>query len=156
MIRLPPVQTGSSGFDRRNRICFWNPFSEMEEMERRFFNNDFFGSRGLAEFKTDITDEGDHYELKADLPGFKKEDIQLHLDGDTLTIQAQRHSEHEDNDKKGKYVCCERSYGSYSRSFDMSGIRTDGITASYEGGVLELKLPKKTAETPTARQIDIQ
>ena len=37
--------------------------------------------RGLAEFKTDITDEGDYYELKADLPGFKKEDIQLQLDG---------------------------------------------------------------------------
>lgn len=141
---------------RRNTIGTWNPFSEMEEMERRFFNNDFFGGRSLAEFKTDITDEGDHYELKADLPGFKKEDIQLQLDGDTLTIQAQRHSEHEDDDKKGKYVCCERSYGSYSRSFDVSGIRTDGITASYEGGVLELKLPKKTAEVSTARQIDIQ
>ena len=53
-------------------------------------------------------------------------------------------------------MCCERSYGSYSRSFDVSGIRTDGITASYEGGVLELKLPKKTAEVSTARQIDIQ
>ena len=78
----------------------WNPFSEMEEMERRLFNNDFFSGRGLAEFKTDITDEGDYYELKADLPGFKKEDIQLQLDGDTLTIQAQRHSEHESRRKR--------------------------------------------------------
>ena len=57
---------------RRNTIGTWNPFSEMEEMERRFFNNDFFGGRSLAEFKTDITDEGDHYELKAALPGFRK------------------------------------------------------------------------------------
>ena len=94
----------------RNSMSTWNPFSEMEEMERRFFNNDFFTGRGLAEFKTDITDEGDYYELKADLPGFKKEDIQLQLDGDTLTIQAQRHSEHEEQEKKGKYVCCERSW----------------------------------------------
>lgn len=62
---------------RRNSMSTWNPFSEMEEMERRLFNNDFFSGRGLAEFKTDITDEGDYYELKADLPGFKKEDIQL-------------------------------------------------------------------------------
>lgn len=139
----------------RNSMSTWNPFSEMEEMERRFFNNDFFTGRGLAEFKTDITDEGDHYELKADLPGFKKEDISLNLDGDTLTIQAQRHSEHEEQEKKGKYVCCERSYGAYSRSFDVSGIRTEDIKAAYDNGVLDLKLPKKTAEVSSSRQISI-
>ena len=140
---------------RRNSMSAWNPFSEMEEMERRLFNNDFFSGRGLAEFKTDITDEGDYYELKADLPGFTKEDIQLQLDGDTLTIQAQRHSEHEEQEKKGKYVCCERSYGAYSRSFDVSGIRAEGITASYDSGVLTLKLPKKTVEVSSSRQISI-
>ena len=140
----------------RNFMNVWNPFSEMEEMEKRFFNNNFFSSPSLAEFKTDITDEGDHYVLKADLPGFKKEDIHLNLDGDTLTIQAERHSEHEDAEKKDKYVCCERSYGAYSRSFDVSGIRADEITASYEGGVLELKMPKKTAQAPASRQISIQ
>lgn len=141
---------------RRNSINAWNPFSEMEEMEKRLFNNSFFSNADLAEFKTEITDEGDHYLLKADLPGFKKEDIHLNLDGDTLTIQAERHSEHEDTDKKGKYVCCERSYGSYSRSFDVSGIQADGISASYEGGVLELKMPKKEAQVPASRQISIQ
>ena len=140
----------------RNSMNVWNPFSEMEEMEKRFFNNNFFSSPSLAEFKTDITDEGDHYTLKADLPGFKKGDIHLNLDGDTLTIQAERHSEHEDAQKKDKYVCCERSYGAYSRSFDVSGIRADEITASYEGGVLELKMPKKTAQAPASRQISIQ
>lgn len=140
----------------RNSMNIWNPFSEMEEMEKRFFNNNFFSNPSLAEFKTDITDEGDHYVLKADLPGFKKEDIHLNLDGDTLTIQAERHSEHEDAEKKDKYVCCERSYGAYSRSFDVSGIRADEITASYEGGVLELKMPKKTAQAPASRQISIQ
>ena len=141
---------------RRNTMSTWNPFSEMEEMERRFFNNDFFTGRGLAEFKTDIRDEGDHCELKADLPGFKKEDIQLQLAGDTLTIQAQRHSEHEEQEKKGKYVCCERSYGAYSRSFDVSGIRTEDIKAAYDNGVLDLKLPKKTAEVSSSRQISIE
>ena len=141
---------------RRNSINVWNPFSEMGEMEKRLFNNSFFSNADLAEFKTDITDEGDHYLLKADLPGFKKEDIHLNLDGDTLTIQAERHSEHEDTDKKDKYVCCERSYGSDSRSFDVSGIQADGISASYEGGVLELKMPKKEAQVPASRQISIQ
>lgn len=129
----------------------WNPFADMERM----MNSDFFSSRDLAAFKTDITDEGDHYELKADLPGFKKEDIHLDLDGDILHIQAERHSEHEEKDKQGKYVCCERSYGAYSRTFDMSGVNTDGIQAYYDGGVLDLKLPKKGIEKPAAKQIEI-
>ena len=141
---------------RRNSINAWNPFSEMEEMEKRLFNNSFFSNADLAEFKTDITDEGDHYLLKADLPGFKKEDIHLNLDGDTLTIQAERHSEHEDTDKKDKYVCCERSYGSYSRSFDVSGIQADGISASYEGGVQAPTTPNYTPPVPAARPISIQ
>ncbi len=140
---------------RRNQMAAWNPFSEMEDMERRFFGNDFFSTRGLEAFKTDITDEGDHFDLKADLPGFKKEDIHLDLSGDTLTINAERHSEHEQKEQQGKYVCCERSYGCYSRSFDMTGIDVDGIQASYDGGVLELTLPKLTAEKPAARQITI-
>ena len=139
MFELTPYSTRRSVYD---------PFN---------FFSDFFGTNNAPmELRTDISDRGDSFVLEADLPGFKKEDIRLHLDGDTLTIQAERHSDHEDQDKKGKYVCCERSYGSYSRSFDVSGIRTDGITASYEGGVLDLKLPKKTAEVSTARQIDIQ
>ena len=48
---------------RRNSINVWNPFSEMGEMEKRLFNNSFFSNADLAEFKTDITDEGDHYLL---------------------------------------------------------------------------------------------
>lgn len=128
---------------RRNSMSAWNPFSEMEEMERRLFNNDFFSGRGLAEFKTDITDEGDYYELKADLPGFKKEDIQLQLDGDTLTIQAQRHSEHEEQEKKGKYVCCERSYGAYSP--ELRRLRHPG------GGYYRL-LRQRCADTEAAQE----
>ncbi|MCI2058125.1 MAG: Hsp20/alpha crystallin family protein [Oscillibacter sp.] len=141
---------------RRNQGSLWNPFSDMEAMEKRFFDNDFFSSRGLAEFKTDITDEGDHYELKADLPGFKKEDIHLDLDGDTLSIRAERHSEHEDKDKRGKFVRCERSYGSYNRSFDISGIKADAIKAGYDGGVLTLQLPKQDTRVETTRHLEIE
>ena len=50
--------------------------------------------------KTDVKELDQSYEMDIDLPGFKKEDIQLQLDGDTLTIQAQRHSEHEEQEKK--------------------------------------------------------
>jgi len=56
----------------------------------------FFGSGAIEEFKADIKDEGDHYELEADLPGFDKKDIHVDTSGDVLTIRAERHSEHED------------------------------------------------------------
>ncbi len=145
---------------RRNpgTMTAYNPFREMEDLERRFFGSrfdDFFRSGELAEFKTDVTDEGDHYLLEADLPGFNKEDIHLDLSDDTLTIRAERHSSVEKKEKE-QVVCMERSYGSYSRSFDLSGINAEGITARYDKGVLQLTLPKKGEVQPAARQIAIE
>ena len=141
---------------RRNSMSTWNPFSEMEEMERRLFNNDFFSGRGLAEFKTDITDEGDHYLLKADLPGFKKEDIHVDVADDRLTVTAERHSNFEDKDKKNKYVRCERSYGTYARSFDISGIDAKAIKAAYSDGVLRVTLPKQKEVPASSRRLEIE
>lgn len=141
-----------------NTMTTYNPFREMEDLERRFFGSrfdDFFRSGELAEFKTDVTDEGDHYLLEADLPGFNKEDIHLDLSDDTLTIRAERHSSVEKKEKE-QVVCMERSYGSYSRSFDLSGINAEGITARYDRGVLQLTLPKKDQVLPAARQITIE
>ena len=131
---------------------FTDPFGMMVMPQR---HDPLYGKHSKNLMKTDVRETENSYELDVDLPGFKKEDIQLQLDGDTLTIQAQRHSEHEEQEKKGKYVCCERSYGAYSRSFDVSGIRAEGITASYDSGVLTLKLPKKTVEVSSSRQISI-
>ena len=88
-------------FERRNNhVAAYDPW---DQMERAFFGDGSWG-RGLSEFKTDIQDKGDSYLLEADLPGFKKEDIHVDVDGDTMTIRAERHSEHEDQDKKGNYV----------------------------------------------------
>ena len=141
---------------RRNSINAWNPFSEMEEMEKRLFNNSFFSNADLAEFKTDITDEGDYYELKADLPGFKKEDIHVDVADDRLTVSAERHSNYEDKDKKGNYLRCERSYGSYARSFDISGIDAAGIKAAYADGVLRVTLPKQKEVPASSRRLEIE
>ena len=135
----------------RRTAANYNPFREFENMERQFF-----GANSLAEFKTDIVDRGDHYELRADLPGFRKEDINLSLEGDMLTIQARRHSEWEDKDKQGNFVRCERSYGTYSRSYDMSEIQTEGIQADYTDGVLTLQLPKRAVTMPASRRIEIR
>lgn len=135
----------------RRGVSNYNPFHEFEEMERSFFH-----SNSLAEFKTDIQDKGDHYELAADLPGFRKEDISLELDGDLLTVSAERHSEWENKEKQGAFVRCERSYGCYRRSYDMTGIDTEHIQAGYQDGVLILQLPKKNASPSSARRIEIR
>ena len=110
----------------------------------------------MAEFKTDIKDTGKEYELEADLPGFKKEDINIELDDNYLTIQAERKYENDEKDKKGNYVRRERSYGSFSRSFDVSGIDVSAIKASYQDGVLKLILPKKEEAVPATRRLEIE
>ena len=76
--------------------------------------------------------------------------------GRTMTISAERHSEHENEEKKGSYVCCERTYGKYQRSFDVSGIDTDGIKAKYADGVLAVTLPKLVEVKPAAKAIAIE
>ncbi len=135
----------------RNAFSSFNPFHDFDELERAFFSD-----HGLSEFKTDIRDEGDSFILEADLPGFKKEDIHVDLDGERLTVTAERHSDYEQKDKKGSYVRCERSYGTYARSFDTAGIDTANIKASYQDGILKLTLPKKTELPASARRLEIE
>ncbi|HWS28907.1 MAG TPA: Hsp20/alpha crystallin family protein [Clostridia bacterium] len=128
-----------------------NYFDEMEKMMDSAFRP-VFG--GLGGFRTDITDKGDHYLLEAELPGFKKEDIHLNIEGDLLTITAKHEENKEEKDKQ--YVRRERSCSSYERSFDVSEVKTEEIAANYNNGVLEMTLPKKSPATPVSKQIEIQ
>ena len=134
---------------RNNNTSVYDPFEAFNEMEKRFW-----GDSAASILKTDIKDNGDSYELIADLPGFKKEDIKVDLEEDRLTISAARHSEAEEK-KDNNYIRIERSYGTYSRSFDVSGINTDEIGAKYENGVLTLTLPKQSEKVETSRSIEI-
>lgn len=145
-------------YHRKDSIASYNPFREMDEFERRFFGTPFgfFDNRELAEFKTDITDMGDAFLLEADLPGFAKEDLHLDINGDVLTVCAERHSNHEEKDSQNRVIRCERSYGSYSRNFDISGVNADGITAKYEDGVLKLHMPKKQLPQSATRTLSIE
>ena len=143
----------------RNQELTYNPFKAMEDFEKRFFEDPFTGffeTGDIAEFKTDISDQGDSYLLEADLPGFEKKDIHLDVSNDVLTINAERHSQHEDKDKKSNYVRLERSYGQYSRQFDVSGIDAHGIKAKYENGVLKLTMPKKQETLPESHTLEIE
>ena len=137
-------------YTRKRNVTFYNPFDELEEMQRRFF-----GENAVREFKTDIRDNGESYLLEAELPGFKKEEITVNIEGDTLTIRAERSESTEEKDGKGNFVKRERSYGSFSRSFDMTGIRVEDISAAYEDGILKLTLPKKQETLPTSRKLEI-
>ncbi len=137
-------------YGRKRNLTWYNPFEDLDDMQRRLF-----GETTITDFKTDIRDSGENYLLEADLPGFKKEDIAVEIEGDTLTIRAERSEEKEEKDGKGNFVKRERSYGSFSRSFDMTGIRTEDVSAAYEDGVLKLTLPKKQETLPTSRKLDI-
>lgn len=129
-----------------------NLFRYMDELERNFFSTTVSGD---TQFRCDISEKDGNYLMEAELPGFDKEDIHVELEGDTLTISATHKTESEEKDKDGNYIRRERRFGSFSRSFDVSGIKADGIKADYKNGVLELTLPKKTEEEPSSRRIAI-
>lgn len=135
--------------NRRREMNVYDPFRELDELERAFFGTP---SRS---FCSDITDNGDSYVIETDLPGMKKEDISIDITGDTMTVKAERHSEFEKKEKKDSYVRIERSYGSYSRSYDISEVNADAISAKYEDGVLTLTLPKKAPVKPESRKLEI-
>ena len=100
-------------YNKNNKPFFYDPFRAMDQFEKDFFREPFrdFRMPDVPEFKTDIKRTENGYLLEADMPGFDKKDIHIDLENDTLTITAERHSDHEDNDKKKDYVRCERSYG---------------------------------------------
>lgn len=138
-------------FARGHRDALYNPFQDFEEFEKNFFKD-----MSLAEFKTDIKDTGKAFVLEADLPGFEKSDIQIDMDDNYLTIHAERNTESEEKDKKGNFVKRERSYGAFSRSFDISSVKADEIKASYKNGVLKLTMPKRDNAVPFSRKLEIQ
>ena len=133
------------------RVSAYNPFRELEEMSRSFWND-----TELTAFRTDIKKQDGNYILEAELPGFKKEDISIDIDKDCLTISAEHKSEENEDDKVKGFIRRERYYGAYSRSFNIKGIDADAISASYNDGVLTLTMPEKTPEIPAARRLEIQ
>ena len=140
---------GMIPFEGRND----NLFDVFDNFERSFFGK---SGANLPDFRTDIKDNGDAFVLESELPGFDKEDISLDVKDGILTISAQHDQSREDKDDKGNYIRRERRYGSFKRSFDISGIDESGITAAYNNGVLELTLPKARPVLPESRRIAIQ
>ncbi|MBQ9152397.1 MAG: Hsp20/alpha crystallin family protein, partial [Solobacterium sp.] len=113
---------------------------------RDFGNVDrkLYGKHAGREMLTDVRDHEDHYEVEIDLPGFKKDQIQIELHDGTLTITAQKGLEQNEKNSEGKYVRQERYSGMMSRSFYVGENMTEeDIKAKFEDGVLKLNIPKK-------------
>ena len=138
-------------FDRTfRRVASFDPFRDMNELERSFFGS----TNVVSAFRTDVSDTGEAFVLECELPGFKKEDIGIDIENDCLTISVERKLDEED--KRQNFVKRERFYGSYSRSFDVSGINTESIEAKYEDGILTVNLPKKLVTAPASRRLEIK
>ena len=140
---------GMLPFDRSDN----NLFDTFDAFTRDFFRK---SNAELPAFRTDIRDTGDAYLLEAELPGFKKEDISLDLKEGILTITAAHSESSEKKGEDGSYIRRERRYGSFQRSFDVTGIDEAAITAAYENGVLALTLPKAKPAEPESKKIVIQ
>lgn len=138
-------------FYRRNRGLVG-----VDDFFQDFFNN--FPKTGLVNytfngFRTDIKEKDNEFIVQAELPGISKDDINIEINENYMTITAINNEIVEE--EKNNYIRKERRNGRFQRSFDISDVNTDEIQAKYENGILEIKLPK-TERTENIRRIDIQ
>jgi len=122
----------------------------------RFFNDDFFGGKGVTSFtpQVDISESDKEFEIQFNLPGMKKEDIKIDLKDDRLTVSGERKMKDEKNEKN--YHSVESYYGSFSRSFYLpDNVNIEKVDASYKDGVLNIVLPKD-AKKEAQKTIEIK
>ncbi len=129
-----------------------NIFKYMNDFERSFFNSNF---KSAPMFRCDISDKDNVYLIEAELPGFEKENIQIEVNENVLTISASSGETSEKNDQNGNYIRRERHSNKLSRSFTTDGINLEEVSASYKNGVLRLSLPKTTPSEPQTKKIEI-
>lgn len=149
----------------KTEITRWNPFNELEDLQNRaksFFIRPNGGPSllGIAGAEADwipavdVTEDENEFMITADLPDVTKENVKVSLDEDMLTIQGERH--HEKEDKQKTYHRIERSFGKYTRSFQLpKDVDAGKIDAKFEAGVLKVHLPKKPAKSQAAQEIKV-
>ena len=118
--------------------------------------NPLYGKHAKNLMKTDVRETDNSYELDVDLPGFKKDEINVDLKDGYLTISAAKGLDKDEKDKKGKYIRQERYAGACSRSFYVGDVEPKDVSASYEDGILKLSMPKQAKkELPKSTSIAI-
>ena len=132
-----------------------------------FFDDDFmrfpawdgrelYGKHAKNLMKTDVRETENTYEVDIDLPGFKKDEIDVDLKDGYLTIRASKGLDKDQKDKEGKYIRQERYAGACSRSFYVGEVEPDQVSAKYEDGILRISVPKQAKkELPKSTTIAI-
>ena len=137
-------------------IMRYDPFDDVfGDLLKGFFMRPMkFEGPSQSPLKVDVTEDDKTYKVQAEIPGVKKEDINVSIDGSHITISAEVKKEHEE--KNGERVLrSERYYGKFSRSFQLAqDVDESEAQAKYSDGVLQLVLPKKAAVS--ARKLSIQ
>ena len=138
-------------------IIRFNPFDDtIDDLFRGFFVRplSYDAPAGAAQFRVDVSENEKAYTLRAEIPGVKKDDINITIDGDTVAIGAEVRNEKEV--KNGDRVLrSERHYGKVYRAFTLGqAVEETAAAARYADGVLELTLPKKAAAQ--AKRVTIQ
>jgi HSP20 family protein len=127
-------------------IARYNPFEDLfNDFGKGFFVRPLASlpAEGELKMKIDVAEDEKSYTVQADIPGVRKEDIQVDIEGDTISVRAEAKREKEEK-KDEKVVYSERSYGMVSRSFSLpSEVDEKTARAEYKDGVLKLVLPKK-------------
>ncbi len=130
------------------------------DFDRDFWGrkNPLYGKNAKNIMKTDIREHDTGYELDVDLPGFKKDEINIELENGYLTISAAKGLDKDEQDKKGKYIRKERYAGAMQRSFYVGdAVTEEDVKAKFEDGILKLSIPKKDAkEVETKKTITIE
>ena len=114
------------------------PSELFRDFGRQFFSN-FPDEQSI---KTDISEKDDRYELKAELPGFSKDQIDISYENGMLIISAENNQVNEEKDDEGKVIQKERSYSNVKRMYSLNNIDEDNIEAKFEDGILSVDLPK--------------
>ncbi len=127
-------------------------FRELENADRKLY-----GKHAARVMKTDVRDHETHYTVDIDLPGFKKDEIDLKLENGYLTVSAEKGLDKDETDKKGKVICQERYAGAMQRSFYVGdAVTEEDVKAKFEDGVLQIEIPKKEEKLPERKTIMIE
>ncbi len=143
----------------------WDPFRELEEVSDRL--NRMFARPVASRTEgketmivadwtpsVDISETEQEYQIKAEIPDVKKEDVKVTVEDGVLTIQGER--KHEKEEKGKKYHRIERSYGSFVRTFSLPDvIEEEKVKADFKDGVLNLHLPKSEKAKPKAIDVKV-
>ncbi len=143
------------GFFGEDLFDDWMRFPWERELDNT--QRKLYGKHASHVMKTDVHEHEDHYELAIDLPGFKKDEIQLSLNHGYLTISASKGLDKDETDKKGKVIRQERYAGAMQRSYFVGeAVREDDIKARFEDGVLHLTVAKRDKVLPEKKTILIE